>query len=142
MPLTDTAIRNAKSCPKSRKMFDGAGLYLGVSPAGGKWWRFRYAFGGKAKLLSMGTYPDASLTKARARRDGARKLLADDVDPGVHRKATKPCRPSARRTASRRSRVSGTRRWRRTEPTRTATRSSAGSSATFSRGSAAGRSPM
>jgi len=92
MALTDTAIRNAKPGPKSRKIFDGAGLYLEITPAGGKWWRFRYAFGGKSKLLSMGTYPDVSLTKARDRRDDARKLLADGIDPGVHRKATKAMR--------------------------------------------------
>jgi integrase len=89
MPLTNTTIRNAKAGDKSRKLFDGGGLYLEVTPAGGKWWRFRYAFGGKSKLLSMGTYPDVSLAKARERRAEARKLLVDGIDPSVHRKATR-----------------------------------------------------
>ncbi|MEP6879041.1 MAG: Arm DNA-binding domain-containing protein [Nitrosospira sp.] len=53
MPLTDTAIRNTKPGPKPVKLFDERGLFLIVSPAGGKWWRFRYKFGGKEKLLSL-----------------------------------------------------------------------------------------
>jgi integrase len=97
MPLTDVAIRNAKpgitpkgiQTDKSYKMGDAAGLYLEVSPTGGKWWRLKYRFGGKEKRLSLGTYPDVSLQKARERRESARKLLADGVDPGEHRKAVK-----------------------------------------------------
>lgn len=89
MPLTDTAIRNAKPGAKPARLFDERGLYLEVSPAGGKWWRFRYSVGGKAKLLSMGTYPDVGLAKARDRRDEARRLLADGIDPSQHRKAAK-----------------------------------------------------
>jgi len=89
MALTDTAIRNAKPGAKPARLFDERGLYLEVTPSGGKWWRFRYRFGGKAKLLSMGTYPDVGLAKARERRDEARKLLADGIDPSQQRKATK-----------------------------------------------------
>jgi len=97
MPLTDVAIRNAKpgitpkgiQTEKSYKMGDSAGLYLEISPAGGKWWRLKYRFGGKEKRLSLGTYPDVSLQKARERREYARKLLADGIDPGENRKATK-----------------------------------------------------
>jgi integrase len=89
MALTDIAVRKAKPGPKSRKMYDGDGLYLEVTPAGGKWWRFRYTFGGKSKLLSMGTYPDVGLAKARERRGEARRLLVDGIDPGEHRKATR-----------------------------------------------------
>ncbi|MFP5460421.1 MAG: tyrosine-type recombinase/integrase, partial [Gammaproteobacteria bacterium] len=89
MALTDTTIRNAKPGAKPIKLFDERGLYLEVAPAGGKWWRFRYRFGGKAKLLSMGTYPDVGLAQARERRDEARKLLADGGDPSQHRKAAK-----------------------------------------------------
>ncbi len=92
MPLTDTAVRNAKPGPKPIRMFDERGLYLEVAPSGGKWWRFRYRFGGKHKLLSMGTYPDISLAKARERREDARKLLANTIDPGEHRKASKAAR--------------------------------------------------
>ena len=89
MPLTDTAVRNAKPGTKPAKVFDERGLFLIVTPAGGKWWRFRYSFGGKEKLLALGTYPDVSLASARERRDQARKLLADGTDPSAHRKAAK-----------------------------------------------------
>lgn len=92
MPLTDTAIRNAKPGEKPAKIFDERGLFLLVTPAGGKWWRLRYKFGGKEKLLSLGTYPDTGLKDARTRRDDARKLLADGVDPGENRKAVKAAR--------------------------------------------------
>ena len=87
MALTDTAIRKAKPAAKTQRLFDGAGLYLEISPAGGKWWRWKYRFGGKEKRLSFGTYPDTSLADARERRDAARKLLAAGIDFGEHRKA-------------------------------------------------------
>ena len=58
MPLTDTAIRNAKPGSKAEKFYDGRGLFLIVTPQGGKWWRFRYKWAGKEKLLSLGTYQD------------------------------------------------------------------------------------
>lgn len=89
MPLTDTSIRNAKPNEKPYSLTDGRGLSLLVQPAGGKWWRLRYRFDGKAKMLSLGVYPDVSLKDARERRDTARKFLADGIDPGEHRKATK-----------------------------------------------------
>ena len=74
MALTDTAIRKAKHSEK-KKLFDERGLYLMLTPSGGKWWRFRYKFDGKEKLLSLGVYPDIGLKDARDRRDEARKLL-------------------------------------------------------------------
>lgn len=89
MPLTDTAVRNAKPGDKPAKMFDERGLFLIVTPAGGKWWRLRYKFDGKEKLLSLGVYPDVSLKDARDRRDEARKLLANAIDPGENRKVQK-----------------------------------------------------
>jgi integrase len=89
MPLTDTAIKNAKPGTKPLKLSDEKGLFLLLSPAGGKWWRLKYRFGGKEKLLSMGTYPEVSLKDARQRRDDARKLLADGVDPSANKKAVK-----------------------------------------------------
>jgi hypothetical protein len=61
MPLTNTAIRNAKSGKKTCKLYDERGLYLEVSPNGGKWWRLKYRFGGKEKRLSLGVYPDVTL---------------------------------------------------------------------------------
>jgi integrase len=89
MALTDTAIRNAKAETKARKLFDERGLYLLVSPDRGKWWRFKYRFGGKEKLLSLGVYPDVGLKQARERRDEARKLVAASLDPSAERQAVK-----------------------------------------------------
>ena len=89
MPLTDTKIRTAKPADKPQRLFDGGGLYLEVSPKGGKWWRLKYRFGGKEKRLSLGVYPDVTLKDARQRREAARKLLANQVDPSAHRKAEK-----------------------------------------------------
>ena len=89
MPLTDTTIRNAKPGPKPVRLFDGGGLYLELAPSGGRWWRLKYRHGGKEKRLSLGTYPDTPLKLARERRDEARKLLADGIDPGEQRKADK-----------------------------------------------------
>jgi len=89
MPLTDTALRNAKPGAKPRKLADGGGLYLLIQPAGGRWWRLDYRFDGKRKTLSMGTYPDTPLTTARQGRDDARRLLAQGIDPGEHRKLTR-----------------------------------------------------
>ena len=89
MPLSDTAIRKAKPKEKSQRLFDGGGLYLEVSPAGGKWWRLKYRYGGKEKRLSLGTYPDTGLADARGKRDAARRLLAGGTDPGEYRKAEK-----------------------------------------------------
>ena len=79
MPLTDTAIKKAKPEIKQRKLCDERGLFLLISPKGGKWWRFKYLFDGKEKLLSLGTYPDVSLKDARERRDEARKQAAAGI---------------------------------------------------------------
>lgn len=89
MPLTDVAIRKAKPADKPVKLFDGGGLYLELSPSGGKLWRWKYRHGGKEKRLALGAYPAVSLTDARERHAEARKLLAAGIDPGAHRKAEK-----------------------------------------------------
>ncbi|MCK4608322.1 MAG: integrase arm-type DNA-binding domain-containing protein [Gammaproteobacteria bacterium] len=89
MPLTDTTIRNAKPKEKPFRLFDGNGLYLEISPKGGKWWRFKYRFNGKEKRLSLGVYPEIGLKDARERCHAARKLLDNEVDPSENRKATK-----------------------------------------------------
>lgn len=80
--LTNISIRNAKPTTKQYKLFDEKGLFLLVHPSGGKRWRLKYRFQGKEKLLALGTYPEVSLADARARRDDARKLLAQGQDPG------------------------------------------------------------
>ncbi|RJQ76185.1 MAG: DUF4102 domain-containing protein [Desulfobacteraceae bacterium] len=89
MPLTDTKVRNAKPKEKQYKLFDTDGLYLLVSPAGGKWWRFKYRLGGKEKLISFGTYPEVTLADARDKRTDARRLVARGIDPSEARKAQK-----------------------------------------------------
>lgn len=86
MALTDIAVRNAKAADKPRKVTDGRGMHLLVQPNGGKYWRLKYRFGGKEKLLALGVYPDVSLAAARKARDQARELLAQGVDPGELRK--------------------------------------------------------
>src|SRR5256885_5306578 len=93
MPLTDTAIRNAKPGEKPFRLFDGGGLYLEVSPTGGKWWRLKYRFNGKEKRLSLGVYHDVSLKDARDRRDGVeelpvRRMTARRSSPGIFRRGT------------------------------------------------------
>ncbi|MNF65568.1 putative prophage CPS-53 integrase [compost metagenome] len=92
MPLTDTAVRTAKPREKLYRLSDTLGLCLEVTPAGGKLWRFRYRFAGKPKMISLGPYPDISLAKARERRDSARSLVADGVDPSSHKQAQKRAR--------------------------------------------------
>lgn len=92
MPLNDPTIKNAKPTGKAYRLSDEKGLYLEVSPNGGKWWRLKYRFDGKEKRLSLGTYPEVGLKLARERRDEARKQLADGIDPSIHRQATKATR--------------------------------------------------
>jgi integrase len=89
MAMTDIKARTAKTKEKSYKITDGDGLFLLVHPTGGKWWRFKYRFGGKEKLLALGTYPEVSLANARERRDAARKQVAAGIDPSEVRKALK-----------------------------------------------------
>ncbi len=92
--LTDKKAQNATTGAKPRKYYDKQGLYLEVRPRknrkpSAKYWRYRYSYDGKSKLLSMGTYPKVSLTEARYRRDEARKLLKNGVNPSQARKAEK-----------------------------------------------------
>jgi integrase len=85
--LSDTRIRTTKPAAKPVRLYDERGLYLEVTPTGGRWWRLKYRFDGREKLLSMGTYPDTGLKVARAKRDQARELLAQGVDPSDARRA-------------------------------------------------------
>ncbi len=98
MTLNDLKIRICKPLERQIKLFDGNGLFLLATPQGGKYWRFKYRFAGKEKLLALGTYPEISLAGARQRRDEARKHVAQGVDPGALRKAQKQARTEATET--------------------------------------------
>ena len=87
MALTDTGVRKMKAKSNAYRLSDGGGLYLWVTPAGGKLWRWKYRHEGKEKLMSFGSYPDVSLSLARDRHAEARKLLATGIDPMAQRKA-------------------------------------------------------
>ena len=87
--LTDRAIKAAKAGAKPVRLWDERGLYVEVSPAGGKLWRWKYRYGGREKRLAFGAYPDVSLADARERRDDARRLLARGTDPGEVARANK-----------------------------------------------------
>ena len=89
MPLTDTKIRLIKPKEKVFRVFDEKGLYLEISPKGGKWWRLKYRFNGLEKRISLGVYPSVTLKQARDRRDDARRLLGSGINPSEHRKNVK-----------------------------------------------------
>lgn len=89
VPLSDMKIQKVKSKSKNMTLFDGGGLFLMITPTGGKLWRFKYRFNGKEKLLALGSYPEISLIDARQRRDEARRQLANGFDPGEIRKVQK-----------------------------------------------------
>jgi integrase len=89
MALTDLTIKSAKPREKSYKLSDSGGLYIEISPSGGKWWRYKYRFEGKELRLSLGTYPDVGLKEARERHAAERKKLANGINPSVSRKAEK-----------------------------------------------------
>ncbi|MHB9807571.1 tyrosine-type recombinase/integrase [Pantoea ananatis] len=89
MALTDIKVRTAKSTDKQYKLTDGNGMHLLVHPNGSRYWRLQYRYGGKQKMLALGVYPDVSLADARTRRDDARKLLANGIDPGDKKKNDK-----------------------------------------------------
>jgi integrase len=89
MALSDVKVRNAKPQAKPYKITDGEGMFLLVTPSGSKYWRFKYFFAGKEKLLALGVYPDVSLGDARERRVQARKTLAAGNDPGEAKKEAK-----------------------------------------------------
>lgn len=91
MALTKVAIDNLspREDGKPLKVPDGQGLYVWVMPTGAKYWRLKYRFGGKEKSLAIGVYPEVSIKDARLKKDAARRLLADGIDPGEKKKAVK-----------------------------------------------------
>jgi integrase len=88
-PLTATQVDKIKPSEKESTLFDGGGLYILITPSGGKLWQLKYRYHGKAKKMSLGAYPAVTLADARQRRDDAKKLLANGVDPGETKKAQK-----------------------------------------------------
>jgi integrase len=87
--LSDTAVRKATPKPIAYRLTDGRGLFLLVTPSGGKLWRWKYRHLGSEKLMSFGGYPDVSLLDARERHSAARRVLASGTDPMEQRKAQK-----------------------------------------------------
>jgi integrase len=107
MGLTDTQVKKAKAEEKAYKLSDGGGLFLWVTPSGGKQWRWAYRHEGKQKLMTLGKYPDVPLALARERHAQERRLLATGVDPMAQRKAAK----TAEQEASENSFASVASRW-------------------------------
>lgn len=89
MPLTATGVKQAKPKSAPYKLADSGGLHLLVKSNGGKYWRYKYRFAGKEKVLALGTFPDVSLAKARELHQTARQQLQDGIDPGAVRKVEK-----------------------------------------------------
>ena len=89
MPLTDTEVKRSKAGPKPYKLSDAGGLFLWVTPSGGKIWRWSYRYDGKQKLMPLGKYPDVPLVLARSRHADGRKLLTQGTDPMAERKSVR-----------------------------------------------------
>jgi hypothetical protein len=86
MPLSDVKIRNAKGTAKPYKLADGEGMFLLVHPNGSKYWRLKYRFKGRERILALGAYPDVGIADARELREQARKTLAAGNDPAEIKK--------------------------------------------------------
>src|SRR5260370_15796960 len=95
MPLNDLAIKREKPGSKIKKLSDGGGLQLWITPDGAKRWRLAYRFAGAQKVLAIGVYPETGLGDAREARTEARRLLADGKDPSQARKLAKAARGTA-----------------------------------------------
>ncbi len=95
MPLNDRQIKNAKPADKAYKLADGGGLYLQITPAGGKLWRLKYRINGKEKLLSIGKYPTVSLSEAREAAENARRMVANGQSPSAAKQQAKTERKAA-----------------------------------------------
>lgn len=89
MALTDIKVRTVKPLDKPFKLTDGEGMHLLVNPNGAKYWRLQYRFGGKQKMLALGVYPTVTLADARKRREMAKKLVSDGIDPAEKKKEDK-----------------------------------------------------
>ena len=108
VPLSDLQVSKAKPGSREYKLYDGGGLFILVTPSGGKLWHFKYRYNGKEKKLTFGPYPAVSLSDARQGREDARKLLVNGVDPGEVKKAQKAERSRLHRTPLKLLPVNGT----------------------------------
>lgn len=95
MPLSNIKIKAAKPTDKDYKLGDEKGLFLLIKKNGSKYWRLKYRYGGKEKLLAIGVYPEVTLAAARTKRDEARTLLANDIDPMLHKQANAAARTNS-----------------------------------------------
>lgn len=84
--LTDAKLRALKPRDKLYRVADGNGLVIEISPSGAKLWRYRYRYGGKATMASLGAYPSVSLSEARSERDRIRGLLKGGANPSIVRR--------------------------------------------------------
>lgn len=89
MKLTNTQCKNAKADEKPLKLSDGGGMFLHVMLNGSKYWRLKYRFLGKEKLLALGVYPQITLAEARAKREEAKRLISEGYDPNEKKKLVK-----------------------------------------------------
>lgn len=89
MALTDIKVRTVKPLDKPFKLTDGEGMHLLINPNGSKYWRLQYRFGGKQKMLALGVYPTVTLADARKRREIAKKMISDGIDPAEKKKEDK-----------------------------------------------------
>ncbi len=101
MPATDAALKSAKATDRPLKISDGGGLFLLVQPGGSRLWRLSYRHGGKQKTLALGPYPSVSLREARDRREEAKRLLRDGIDPSAQRREERLSRATSAATTFR-----------------------------------------
>jgi hypothetical protein len=109
MALTDTKCRTAKGQIKLRKLSDGGGLHLLITPDGAKYWRLAYRWHGKQRTLALGVYPAVGLIEARASRDDAKRSIAANIDPSVVKRERNRAAKIATGNTSKRSHANGTR---------------------------------
>ncbi len=107
MKLTDPIIKAAKPNDKAYPLSDGQGLVLFVQPSGAKWWRYRYHFNSKEKMLSLGVYPNVSLKDTRKKHAHAGEILTQGIDPSLHRQEQKQQEALAAETALNQLRANG-----------------------------------
>ena len=89
MALSDAKARSAKPREKAYKLYDTDGLFMLVTPAGGRLWRLKYQFAGREKIMALGSYPNVGLVEARRKRNAARAALTEMRDPGAEKAARK-----------------------------------------------------